>query len=285
MRNDEYTATVIKYVDDEAVDIATGNFKQVVKKLRVEKIEKNVYFKLAAYNDVPYTYVQDIHFGCSCKKRGGLKITQGIYCNAYLNNQFKRYLKDKKGWGPFESFLLLVRFSLYFYEATQLNPKSKYFSEWTKHFFEDKKWLEVKNLNDFNKISGIYALILDEYAKCYIGQSIDIKRRVISHWRTDSFVTQGIDLFRAKDTTRIFVLPLLGNNLDQAEYDKVGAIPDEYRLNFLQGGSIEYHEKTGKDLLFEDSLGESLFGAGAVSHNRMEKEMIHYFEKGHDLCN
>ncbi|MBO5324968.1 MAG: GIY-YIG nuclease family protein [Lachnospiraceae bacterium] len=283
MKKDEYIATVIKYVNDKATDVATGNFEQILNALAIERIEKNIYFKLAKYNDIPNNYIEDIHFGCLCKKRSGLKITEGIYCNAYLNNQFKRYFKYKKideSWQ--ESFLLLVRFYLYFQEATRVNLNNKYFKEWTQTFFTENTWQKVCNLNDFKKVSGIYALVLDEYDKCYIGQAVDIKKRVLEHWRKDSFVTKGIDLFRAKDTTRIYVIPLCLEKLDQSEYDYVSAIPSEYRLNFLQGGSIDFHEKSRTSLFFEDNkIGNSFFETREKYYEyleRKEKEMQHFFE-------
>lgn len=74
---------------------------------------------------------------------------------------------------------------------------------------------------------------------------------MLEHWRKDSFVTKGIDLFRAKDTTRIYVIPFCLEKLDQSEYDYVSAIPSEYRLNILQGGSIDFHEKSRTSLFLK----------------------------------
>lgn len=244
-----FRATVVKYVDDKAVATATGTFEEVVEQLNITETRANTYYKLARFNDIPYDYVEDVHFGCLCKKISGLKITEGIYCNAYLNYLFKIYLKGETSMGTFRH---LLYFRSRFQEATQIAKNSENFEEWTQQFFETTTWQKVADLNDFKGTSGLYALILDEYAKCYIGQSENIRKRIPEHWRNDRFVTNGIDLFRAKDTTRIYVIPLSEKELDQNEYNYVGAIPSEYRLNYLQGGTIAFHEAQNTSPLFDD---------------------------------
>ena len=66
-----------------------------------------------------------------------------------------------------------------------------YFNQIAKEEFEhalqmlitsNKKIRQVSDLNDCNKMSGIYVMVLDKYKQVYIGQSRDIKKRIMSHW-------------------------------------------------------------------------------------------------------
>ncbi len=248
MGNDLFRATVNKYIDNKMVATATGSFLEIIEKLNITEI-KNTYFKLARYDNVTYDYIEDIHFGCHCKKRGGLKITEGIYCNAYLNYLFKTYLQGNNYMNTFSG---LVSRYFTFQEAIQNTNKKEDFEKWTQQFFEIPLWKKVTKLNDFNETSGLYALILDEYIKCYIGQAENIKRRILQHWSVDKFFTHGIDLFRAKDTTRIYVIPLSAKELNKNEYCCVCMIPREYRMNLLQGGDMSFHESNNTSPFFED---------------------------------
>lgn len=273
----EYVATVVKYDKEGICGVATGTFEQVFEKLDIENMTNDMYFKLYRFNVITYDYIEEEHFGCYCKKRGGLKINEGIYCNAYYNNQIKRYLKDEE-WRKYESFLLLVRFYIFFKEATQLpsEEKKKRFDIWIKNYFRD--WNEVYDLNKYRSISGIYALILDDYAKCYIGQARNIKNRILEHWRKDSFVTQGIDLFRAKDTTRIYAIPLEEKTLDANEFLCVQKIPMEFRLNILQGGSVEFHFSSNTSIFFHDDSDEDR-KAWLIQQENKEKKLFDFFQR------
>ncbi len=64
--------------------------------------------------------------------------------------------------------------------------------------------------------------------------------------------TLGIDLFRAKDTTRIYVIN--SSHMNPIEYDAVSRIPTINRLNVLLGGTIDYHNETGHPLFFDDKV-------------------------------
>ena len=47
-----------------------------------------------------------------------------------------------------------------------------------------RKIKEVKNLNDYSGVAGVYILVLDKYKQVYIGQTNTcIKTRIMSHWR------------------------------------------------------------------------------------------------------
>jgi hypothetical protein len=85
-------------------------------------------------------------------------------------------------------------------------------------FFESNKcFVEVFDLNLYDKKSGYYIMVLDEYCQVYVGTTDDIKKRIRQHWSNsksfdrllfpmgavDSSII-SIDGFRALDTTRIF---------------------------------------------------------------------------------
>jgi len=109
----------------------------------------------------------------------------------------------------------------------------------------NKKIRQVFDLNDCNKTSGIYVMVLDEYKQVYIGQSRDIKKRIMTHWSkqkpfdrllfgkvNDSVLS--IDSFGALDTTRVFVLET--GDLDACEIRLQKKISSDYKLNRMAGG-------------------------------------------------
>ncbi|MBE6718981.1 MAG: hypothetical protein E7574_06985 [Ruminococcaceae bacterium] len=132
-----------------------------------------------------------------------------------------------------------------------------YFKQITKDDFEDalqalvasnKNIRQVFDLNECNKMCGIYIMVLDEYKQVYIGQSRDIKKRIMSHWNkhksfdrllcgnvNDSVLS--IDSFGALDTTRVFVLET--DNLDSYEIKLQKKILSGYKLNRMAGGVPE----------------------------------------------
>lgn len=109
----------------------------------------------------------------------------------------------------------------------------------------NKKIRQVFDLNECKDIEGIYILVLDEYNQMYIGQSQNIKRRIMQHWsKRKSFdrlifgtvnnSVLSIDSFGALDTTRIFVLET--EKLDYYEVKLQKKIPLAFNLNRLSGG-------------------------------------------------
>ena len=76
---------------------------------------------------------------------------------------------------------------------------------------------ECVDLNELDGVSGVYIMVLDDYKQVYIGQSKNIKKRIVTgHWaRTKSLERLifgdvctsviSIDSFGALDTTRVFL--------------------------------------------------------------------------------
>ena len=132
-----------------------------------------------------------------------------------------------------------------------------YFNQIAKEEFEDalqmlitsnKKIRQVSDLNDCNKMSGIYVMVLDKYKQVYIGQSRDIKKRIMSHWSKQKSFDRllfgnvndsvlSIDSFGALDTTRVFILET--DNLDSYEIKLQKRILSGYKLNRMAGGVPE----------------------------------------------
>ncbi len=115
-------------------------------------------------------------------------------------------------------------------------------------FCKKKRFKEIFDLKDVSGESGIYILILDKYKQAYIGQSLDIKQRILQHWsakkrfdrliygRVDTSVL-SIDCFGALHTTRIFYKPVKSyNDIDELEKNFVASVSPDYLLNRSAGG-------------------------------------------------
>ena len=130
----------------------------------------------------------------------------------------------------------------------------EFFNRIPKDEFEDvlqsllsynKKIRQVFDLNECKGRTGIYILVLDDYKQIYIGQTKDIKNRVMTHWRKsiafDRLLFGGvndsvlsIDSFGALDTTRIFILET--DKLDYYEVKLQKKVPLCFKLNRISGG-------------------------------------------------
>lgn len=124
-------------------------------------------------------------------------------------------------------------------------PKEEFEKELTKVIEANKKLIAIHDLNQCKGMCGIYILVLDEFKQVYIGQAIDIKRRILQHWNKckgfDRLLWGGvnrsvlsIDCFGALDITRIFVLNT--NSLNYNERSLVEKLPDHLKLNRIGGG-------------------------------------------------
>lgn len=137
---------------------------------------------------------------------------------------------------------------------------------------------EVRDLNEWNGVSGVYVLVLDDYKQFYVGQATargGIRKRIVVHWQKkpafDRMLSgapersiMSIDCFRALDTTRIFA----------AATDDAGAIersiqeclPEAYcanrtRAGNLPGGLAEaIAERRERDLLDKDAAWDDARG-------------------------
>lgn len=146
---------------------------------------------------------------------------------------------------PPSEFLSVIKYNLWFHyeQITKLAQlEYKGFTEELSSFLSSFPFFtEIDDLYSVKQRPGIYLLVLDDYACCYFGQSKDIKQRIMQHWRKTNFSTTGIDMFKALDTTRIYVLctekDVTQSLIDRVEYHVIHAIDRRYLLNCYGGGN------------------------------------------------
>lgn len=108
-----------------------------------------------------------------------------------------------------------------------------------------RKFIQIHDLNDCDKIEGVYILVLDKYKQMYIGMSNNIKRRIMAHWSRkmpfDRLIygsvensALSIDSFGALDTTRIYIYPTY--NIYNEEKYLESKINSNFLLNRTSGG-------------------------------------------------
>lgn len=111
-----------------------------------------------------------------------------------------------------------------------------------------KNFRQIYDINELENIVGIYILVLDNYKQVYIGQSKNIKQRILQHWRKSKEFDKlidgkidtsilSIDCFGCLDTTRIFVLETKTLwEIDNVESLLIDAMNKKYLLNRTAGG-------------------------------------------------
>lgn len=248
----ETIMSIIQYdSDDQPVQALTGAFQSVFSK--IDNVGKYYYRIAALKQHTIRDRVKGEHFGVGTSCIGGLRFDISEAMNRYLNYLVKQYIK-----GESESFyFILTHFQWYSTLIRNLNkndPESleKQIKKIRNCFPELE---EIKDLNEYRERAGIYILVLDSYNVCYVGQAQNIKQRIMQHWsRSNYFTGTGIDLFKAYDTTRIFVLPCESNDLNVLEYKIVKMIEERYSLNNFAGGTVQYHIDNDLPLLKESHI-------------------------------
>ncbi len=134
------------------------------------------------------------------------------------------------------------------------------------------EFVPCKNLQDYNKVSGIYMLVLDKMNQVYIGQSNDMKRRITRHWSEKQEYPHGIDLYGPLDTTQIFVYSLDENYLDNEEIHKITAFESDFSLNSSIGGSVPTE-------FLDHSYKKEMMG---YLYNNMPKKSIRVIDLGYE---
>ena len=126
-------------------------------------------------------------------------------------------------------------------------PKAEFEIALQKLIESNKRLRQIFDLNDCKGMSGIYVLVLDEYKQIYIGQAVDIKRRIMQHWSRQKQFDRlifgsvnnsvlSIDSFGALDTTRIYILET--DRLNSFERLVVKNFPAHLKMNRIGGGTI-----------------------------------------------
>ena len=200
----ETAISIVRYDEnDNRLGIHTGTIQEIAKGI---KNYKDYYYRVAVLNqNTIRERVSTEHFGVKTSCVGGLSFSVEETLNRYLNSMIQKYKPGE----DFNFYYLLCNFQWYVSALSSLKKNTKEglereLKKLMKQFPEIK---EIRNLNDYKKKTGIYIMVLDGYNTLYIGQAEDIRQRIMRHWsRADYFTGTGIDLYKALDTTRIFVL-------------------------------------------------------------------------------
>lgn len=121
------------------------------------------------------------------------------------------------------------------------------------------RFTECFDLKGLDGKSGIYILVLDSYKQIYIGNSENMKKRIMAHWNGTSHLDElvfnnvfesviSINAFGALDTTRIFY-KLINKEHLYSEEKRLGAFfDDRYKLNRLNEGIGSVQTQTEDEL-------------------------------------
>lgn len=257
--NTRMTITQFDIDTNEEIDTYTGTLKEIL-----DKIENyhQYYFRITALGKgTVSTRVKETYFGVKISSIGGLKQTEADYLNNFLNYIIRQYNENEYLW----SFWDVINHDLWYLEKMEQlsqNSKSDFTTAINNFLAANIQFTEISNLNTVQGIPGIYLLILDEYNVCYIGQSKNIRKRIMEHWSNSKYFSgTGIDLFKAKDTTRIYVFPMINEEyeyIDCYENVLVNNIPKRFTLNILTGGSIDYLVKNNLSFLPNKDSSEEI---------------------------
>jgi len=179
------------------------------------------------------------HFGIKIKEKPTNNINKEIYLSAKPEGM--------RGWKeehyPLQRMRAEINFdaNILYFSSLEKNKFLSYIEKYVEQF----KFKECTNLNDLNYIEGIYMLVLDQYKQIYIGQSTNIKNRIIRHWNGRKSLERlifgdicnsklSIDSFGALDTTRIFYIKT--NSCFILEEKILKILDDRYTLNRTAGG-------------------------------------------------
>lgn len=242
---DKATKTLIKEM--------TVTFKELIESgLDV----KNCIFKPTKFKEIDITHKENsTHFGIRVSAYGGLNISEGLYISSFLRYMISEQLKGNYILNSF--FHLINRYTWYEERINACNNNNPTeFNNMLDELINKYNLTQIFDLHEVKAVSGIYLMVLDNYNICYLGQSNDIKKRISRHWsRVNYFTGTGIDLFRAKDITRIYALKEdTYNKINALEYEMLNNIPLAYKLNILSGGSIDYIQSNNLPLLPKEDL-------------------------------
>lgn len=192
------------------------------------------------------------HFGVKVSGVGSLSISMPYFVESNLNYEIKNFQKseeEKRTNGimrEIDYFAGVLAKVGWYEKRLQIMSKSttEELNSAIQLFINSCSAREIFNLNELSNKSGVYMLVLDKYNTCYVGQSVNCKRRILQHWSKSTYFTgTGIDMFRAFDTTRIFFCEVgtaQKNEIDEREHRLVESIPAHVTINELAGGTIDF---------------------------------------------
>ena len=248
---------------DELINEYVGTFENIFKK--IDNYE-NYYYRFKKYKDSSIKRVEASHFGIGIVDRGSFYIDEADIMNRrlnyYLNNLY--VIKDDKKFIPNHLLndlaYLCYDYKIYLerYKERDLDLFNNDFDKFKKRF---KGFVEVKDLNEYNRTKGILIMVLDDYRSFYVEKSDNIKMSVEIHWSKDDYYAgHGIDLFKAKDTTAIYVYKD-SENIDDLYQEIISDDFYKYSLNENNSGKyngISLSEYFGNDEENTDSSKDVL---------------------------
>lgn len=240
--NQNIPITIYQYnQNDELIDSYTGSFLKIFKSIQNPA---EYYYRIACLNtNTTRQKVSDRHLGVPVSSIGGLHFSLEDYLNNYLNRMVKDYSNNKDN-RSYDFYYVIAHYLWIYYVNQNIKQNTqKGFEEFINTYLANNpNMIQVTDLNEYNKVSGIYFMVLDDYKLCYVGQaSKSIKSRVMRHWsRNDYFTGTGIDLYKALDTTRLYAMKCDIEALDREEHRCVNLMKERYTLNSLAGGKLDY---------------------------------------------
>lgn len=247
--------TVLQYDNDDAlIGKYTGSIEDVFS--NIEGYE-NYYYRVAALDTSTYRErVTGEHFGIKTSCVGGLNFSIAETCNRLLNRIVKDYFRGEP-YCDFRTVIIQYNRLTELVEELEKNKKEVLEIILNNLFNAFPDFKETKDLNECKEMTGLYLLVLDEYNACYLGQAADIKKRIMRHWsRVDYFYGKGLDLFKAKDTTRIFYYECASyKEINELEYKMIRLLPNNYTFNIASGGGFDYLIENGLPLMKKVECG------------------------------
>lgn len=213
---------------------------------------------------------KDNHFGVKVKNEFSNKTSAEICTTILLKKYIDFFEKDDCfSLMQFYNIGYVYRKNIYKLKKRKKINKKAFIKAKDEYINSRKRIRRIFDLKECRGISGIYIMVLEEYRGIYIGQSEDIGKRIRQHWSAKSFNSYGIDMYRALDTTEIYIIEELeGKSLDFQEYANIKEIDSKYLINKLAFNLFTQDEEIYKDA---DSMLVEKRG-----RDRMEKEMLEY---------
>lgn len=242
---------------DHEIGRYTGKFGSIIDS--IPNAEQYYYRVTALGKNNPQKRIFIEHFGVKTSSIGWPKLSEESFINAYLNFEIKEYIKQKKlcSQAQFSFSFSYILIHDFWYENRMKtilqNTSDGFNSALNKFLGKFTEFCKIENLNDLKGKSGIYLLVLDNYNICYLGQARDLRKRIMRHWsRNDYFTGTGIDMFKALDTTRIYIALTEGSHkTNSLEHKAIRNIPSRYTLNCMAGGNVDFLTERKLDYLKE----------------------------------
>ena len=189
------------------------------------------------------------HFNLNIVEKESNKINKNSYLDLRYKDRDDKFIEEQRKRIEYNYDLNMKYFNSLDYEK---------FDKYLNKFVKKNKFVEVKDLSMYKKVSGIYILVLDNYKQVYIGLSESgITERIRTHWSmrksSDRLIfgqafnsILSIDSFGALDTTRIFVKCDVDTYYSENKY--VEEFDSKYLLNRTIGGIGSVYTYTGDKL-------------------------------------